>query len=151
MSFWNMFRIGSSALSAQRLRLDLISNNIANIETTSTEEGGPYQRQDVRFQAQQSDPMFSDLISSRVPYLDSGPRGEGGVSVAEIVSDDSPGPRVYDPSHPDADEDGYVEYPNVNLAVEMTNMLSATRSYEANLTVIEAARSMALKSLEIGR
>jgi flagellar basal-body rod protein FlgC len=151
MSFWNMLRIGASALSAQRLRLDLISNNIANIETTSTTEGGPYRRQDVRFKAQDSDPMFSQLISSRVPFEESQKVGRGGVSVAEIVQDDEPGPRVYDPTHPDADEDGYVEYPNVNLAVEMTNMLSATRSYEANLTVIEAARRMALKSLEIGR
>ncbi len=151
MSFWNMFRIGSSALSAQRLRLDLISNNIANIETTSTEEGGAYRRQDVRFRAQANDPMFSEMISSRIPFANSDRPGRGGVSVAEVVEDDSPGPRVYDPTHPDADDDGYVEYPNVNLAVEMTNMLSATRSYEANLSVIEAARRMAMKALEIGR
>jgi len=151
MGFWNMLRIGSSALSAQRLRLDLISNNIANIETTSTEEGGPYRRQDVRFKSQENDPNFSQLINSQIPFADSHQLGRGGVAVETIIEDDTQGPRVYDPSHPDADEDGYVEYPNVDLAVEMTNMLSATRSYEANLTVISAAKRMALKSLEIGR
>ena len=151
MSFWNMLRIGSSALSAQRLRLDLISNNIANIETTSTEEGGPYRRQDVRFRAQESGGGFADLIRSRITGRGSLDQGDGGVQVAEIIEDDSPGPRIYDPDHPDADEEGYVEYPNVDLAVEMTNMLSATRSYEANLSVIDAAKRMALKSLEIGR
>jgi len=151
MSFWNMLRIGSSALSAQRLRLDLISNNIANIETTSTEEGGPYRRQDVRFRARESGGGFADLIRSRITGRGSLGQGDGGVQVAEILEDDSPGPRIYDPDHPDADEEGYVEYPNVDLAVEMTNMLSATRSYEANLSVIDAAKRMALKSLEIGK
>lgn len=151
MSFWNMLRIGSSALSAQRLRLDLISNNIANIETTHTEEGGPYRRQDVRFQAVESSGGFRGLIRARLSGQDRAADGTGGVKVSEIIEDDRPGPRVYDPNHPDADEEGYVEYPNVDLAVEMTNMLSATRSYEANLTVIDAAKRMALKSLEIGK
>ena len=157
MSFWNMLRLGSSALSAQRLRLDLISNNIANIETTSTEEGGPYRRQDVRFRALDarqgitSLPSFSDLTRSRFFGSGGSSTDQGGVEVSEIIQDDRPGPKVYEPSHPDADEEGYVEYPNVDLAVEMTNMLSATRSYEANLSVIDAAKRMAQKSLEIGR
>jgi flagellar basal-body rod protein FlgC len=151
MSFWNMLRIGSSALSAQRLRLDLISNNIANIETTHTEAGGPYRRQDVRFQAVESGGGFRSLIRARLSGRLQAADETGGVKVSEILEDDRPGPRVYDPGHPDADEEGYVEYPNVDLAVEMTNMLSATRSYEANLTVINAAKRMALKSLEIGK
>lgn len=151
MSFWNCLRIGASALSAQRLRLDLISNNIANAQTTRTETGEPYQRQDVVFAAQQQNRFLPAFLAARLkgkPGLDA---NTGGVQVQQIVTNDQPGPQVYDPSHPDADEDGYVTYPNVNLVVEMTNMLSATRSYEANLTVIEAAKRMALKALDIGR
>jgi flagellar basal-body rod protein FlgC len=151
MSFWNSLRIGASALSAQRLRLDLIANNIANAETTRTAEGGAYQRKDVVFAPQGANsflPRFLQAISNKgsQPEL-----GSAGVRAASIVTDQAAGPRVYDPTHPDADEEGYVTYPNVNLVVEMTNMLSATRSYEANLAVIDAAKRMAIKALEIGR
>lgn len=151
MSFWNSLRIGASALSAQRLRLDLIANNIANAETTRTAEGGAYQRQDVVF-APQGANSFLPRVLQAMRGKDSLPElGSAGVRAASIVTDQTPGSRVYDPTHPDADEEGFVEYPNVNLVVEMTNMLSATRSYEANLTVIDAAKRMALKALEIGR
>lgn len=151
MSFWDTLRIGSSALSAQRLRLDVIANNIANAETTRTEEGGPYQRQDVVFTEKANRSFLPYFIQAR-RNTGTAPEADGkGVNVAAIVADPEPGPRVYDPSHPDADESGYVTYPNVNLVVEMTNMLSATRSYEANLSVIEAAKQMALRALEIGR
>ncbi len=151
MSFWTSLRIGASALTAQRLRLDLISNNIANAETTRTAAGGPYQRQDVNFQAENSDPFLPTFIqasrnSSQVPISTL-----GGVKVASIVTDKDPGQRVYDPTHADADAQGYVTYPNVNLVVEMTNMMSATRSYEANLASIEATKRMALKALDISR
>jgi len=155
MSFWNVLRIGASALNAQRLRLDIISNNIANAETTRTETGGPYQRQDVLFTPQESRSSFSEqflpefLRSDRVQNPTQSV--QGGVKVASILTDERSGPRVYDPTHPDADAEGFVTYPNVNLAVEMTNMLSATRSYEAGLTIVNAARRMALKALEIGR
>ncbi|MGB9640442.1 MAG: flagellar basal body rod protein FlgC [Anaerolineales bacterium] len=155
MSFWNSLRIASSALSAQRLRLDIISNNIANAETTRTAEGGPYQRQDVVFSPQGANPLmptFLNVLRSFRGGNGSLPvQGVSGVRVNEIVTDNSPGPRVYDPSHPDADADGYVNYPNVNLVVEMTNMLSATRSYEAGLAVVDASKRMAQKALEIGR
>jgi len=137
MSFWSVLRISSSGLRAQRLRLDLIANNVANVETTRSDDGGPYQRSDVIFRR------------SGDPRRVTGP--VGGVRVEKIVRDSEPGPRIYDPSHPDADEEGYVTYPNVNIVVEMTNMISATRSYEANLSVIEAAKRLALKALEIGR
>jgi flagellar basal-body rod protein FlgC len=148
MSFWDSLRIGASGLLAQRLRLDVISNNIANAQTTRTAEGGPYRRQDVVFTAQNQSSFLPAFIAAR--------RGEphaitSGVQVATITSDASEGPRVYDPTHPDADDEGYVSYPNVNPVIEMTNMLSATRSYEANLTVIDAAKRMALKALDIGR
>lgn len=150
MSFWQALRISSSALSAQRLRLDLIANNVANAETTRTEDGGPYKRQDVVFVAQGRNLPFSTYLpvgrdlSARTLNMD-------GVRASEIVTDETTGTSVYDPTHPDADEEGMVTYPNVNLVVEMTNMMSATRSYEANLTLIDAARAMAISALEIGR
>jgi len=151
MSFWNALRIGSSALSAQRLRLDVISNNIANAETTRTESGGPYKRKDVVFTPDGQNTFLPALISAnRKSEITPGTK-LGGVRVAQIVEDQESGPKVYDPTHPDADAEGYVTFPNVNLAVEMTNMLSATRSYEASLNVIDMAKKMAMKALEIGR
>ena len=148
MSFWQALRIGSSGLTAQRLRLDLISNNIANAQTTRTENGTPYQRQDVIFTPEGGNSSIPSSVAAR--------RGElgleqGGVRVAQIITDTEAGPRVYDPNNPDADADGYVNYPNVDITVEMTNMLSATRSYEANLAAVEAVKRMALKALEIGK
>jgi len=148
MSFWESLRIGASGLTAQRLRLDLISNNIANAQTTRTEKGGPYQRQDVVFMAEGSNPALPGPVAARRNTLGN---LQGGVKVSEILTDTTGGPRVYDPTHPDADADGYVNYPNVDIVVEMTNMLSATRSYEANLTTIEAIKRMAIKALEIGK
>ncbi|MCX6059054.1 MAG: flagellar basal body rod protein FlgC [Chloroflexi bacterium] len=148
MSFWESLRIGATGLTAQRLRLDLISNNIANAQTTRTEKGGAYQRQDVVFMPEEKKAYLPEVIAARRDQLSS---LQGGVRVAEITTDTETGPRVYDPTHPDADTDGFVTYPNVNIVVEMTNMLSATRSYEANLASIEAVKRMALKALEIGR
>jgi flagellar basal-body rod protein FlgC len=148
MSFWEALRIGSSGLTAQRLRLDLISNNIANAQTTRTENGGAYQRQDVVFMPEEENSFLPKLVAAR---RDPSNNVQGGVRVAEITTDAQTGARVYDPTHPDADQDGYVTYPNVDIVVEMTNMLSATRSYEANLAAVEAVKRMALKALEIGR
>ncbi len=149
MSFWNSLRIGLSGLTAQRLRLDLISNNIANAQTTRTEKGGAYQRQDVIFMPEEQNDFLPKLVAAR--RNQQGSSLQGGVRVAEITTDTETGPRVYDPTNPDADVDGYVTYPNVDIVVEMTNMLSATRSYEANLASVEASKRMALKALEIGR
>jgi flagellar basal-body rod protein FlgC len=154
MSFWDTLRIGASGLSAQHLRLDVISNNIANAETTRTESGGPYQRQDVVFEAKD----FSSYLPANVQSVVKGNAGlefdstqQGGVKVTQVTTDTTPGQRVYDPTHPNADADGYVTYPNVDLVTEMTNMISASRSYEANLSVIDAAKSMATKALDIGK
>jgi flagellar basal-body rod protein FlgC len=152
MSFWDSLRIGASALNAQRLRLDVISNNIANAETTRTQQGGPYKRQEVVFSAEGEQRTFlphwvpARRNSAATPALP-----VEGVQVNRIQQDETPGQRVYDPTHPDADAEGYVEYPNVNIVTEMTNMLSATRSYEAALASIEATKRMALRALEIGR
>jgi flagellar basal-body rod protein FlgC len=150
MSFWRAIRISASALAAQRLRLDVIANNVANAETTRTDEGGAYKRQDVYFSAQGAQIPFSTFLPSH-KTIDDKELNLNGVKVTEVITDTTPGTTVYDPSHPDADENGYVTYPNVNLAVEMTNMLSATRSYEASLSVLDAARTMATSALEIGR
>ncbi len=146
MSFWEALRIGASGLTAQRMRLDLISNNIANAQTTRTAEGGPYKRQDVVFSAAESDSFRPAFISA---LQGAGGQTSGGVRVSQIITDETDGTIVYDPTHPDANEEGYVEYPNVDPVVEMTNMLSASRSYEANLTIIEAAKSMAQRALDI--
>jgi flagellar basal-body rod protein FlgC len=153
MSFWNSLRISASGLTSQRLRLDMISNNIANAQTTRTAAGGAYKRQDVVFTPQTPGSTLPPFIAARLANSPVASRMNqvGGVEVAQIVTDNETGPRVYDPSHPDADKDGYVTYPNVNLVVEMTNMLSATRSYEANLAVVDAAKRMALKALDIGK
>lgn len=139
------FRIATSALTSQRLRMDIIANNVANAETTRTEDGGPYQKQTVVFQAEEGERTLPVKLPGRLR------EPIHGVRVAEILKDDSPGNRVYDPNHPDADEEGFVNYPNVNVVTEMTDMLSATRSYEANVTVFNALKNMALKALDIGR
>lgn len=151
MSFWTALRIGSSGMSAQRLRMDIISNNVANAETTRTAEGGPYKRQDVVFMPKAQSTFLPEFVRARQAQNTESTSEERGVKVAEVTTDDSEGLKVYDPSHPDADEEGFVTYPNVNLVVEMTNMLSATRSYEANLAVINFAKQMALRAIDIGR
>jgi flagellar basal-body rod protein FlgC len=151
MSFWNSLRISESGLTAQRLRLDLISNNIANAQTTHTAAGGPYKRQDVVFTPAGSSNFLPSQIASKVNGLPGGSSQTGGVQVQQIVTDQTAGSRVYDPTNPDADAQGYVQQTNVNLVTEMTNMLSATRSYEANLSVVEASKRMATEALDIGK
>jgi flagellar basal-body rod protein FlgC len=150
MSFWTSLRISSSALFAQRLRLDTISNNVANAETTKTETGGAYQRKDVVLTAANKVPFLANLMMTKRSIGEKALNLQG-VKVAQIKTDTTPGEKVFEPSNPNADTDGYVTYPNVNLVVEMTNMLSATRSYEANLSMVEAAKTMANKAIEIGR
>lgn len=142
-----IFQTTASALTAQRLRMDVLANNVANVETTRTEAGGPYKRQQVVFVADQSGSGFTPPIPAAVNVKTPG----RGVRVQAILTDDTPGQRLYDPTHPDADAEGFVSYPNVNVVTEMTDMLSATRSYEANVTVFNALKNMALRALDIGR
>ncbi|HPU45391.1 MAG: flagellar basal body rod protein FlgC [Clostridiaceae bacterium] len=151
MSFFRSFNISSSALTAQRLRMDVIAQNIANVNTTRTEDGTPYRRKTLVFQERESAP-FSQYLSraSRERFL-SGSGAGGGVRVTAIVEDPSPFREVYDPGHPDADENGIVQMPNVDIITEMVNMISATRAYEANVTALDASKAMASKALEIGR
>lgn len=144
MNFLDALQTSSSGLSAQRIRMNLISSNLANIHTTRTPDGGPYVRKAAVFAAQQAGQSFRDILNARI----SGKLPE--VKVNEIIKDDRPPITKYDPQHPDADENGYVALPNINLMEEMVNMLTASRSYEANVTAINATKDMALKALEIG-
>jgi len=150
MSFWTSLRISSTALFAQRLRLDTISNNVANAETTKTETGKEYQRKDVVLQANNRVPFLANLMLTNRSIGEKALNLQG-VKVAEIKTDTTPGKTVYEPTNVNADENGNVTYPNVDLVVEMTNMLSATRSYEANLSMVDAAKSMANRAIEIGK
>ena len=152
------FDIAASGLTAQRLRLDLIANNLANVNTTRGPDGGPYRRLVPVFQERAL--PFWQVLQQRWA-AGTGAAGPGsspapaapaaGVRVAAIVPDPAPFRMVYDPGHPDAGPDGYVAYPNVDPLVEMVNLVAATRAYEANVAVFNAARAMALRALEIGR
>jgi flagellar basal-body rod protein FlgC len=147
MGFLNSLDIGASALTAQRLRMDIISQNIANAETTRTENGGPYRRKVVVFEERAADGSFSDYLNKSGQEKLTG----RGVRVARIVEDPSAFKKVYDPGNPDANAEGYVEMPNVDTITEMVNMISANRAYEANITAMNTTKSMALKTLEIGK
>ena len=145
MGFLGSLDISASALTAQRLRMDVISENIANIDTTRTDSGEPYRRKYVVFSAVENDDAFSSYMNtagenSRV----------GGVYVSQIGEDQSEFILEYDPTNVDANEDGYVAKPNVDLSQEMVDMVSAYRSYEANVTAFNASKDMAVKALEIG-
>lgn len=148
---FRVLRTAGSALSTQRLRLNVIANNIANVNTTSSTDGGAYHRR--RIVVEPNEKAFQlPLPASFSAASNLGPDdGIQGVRAREIVVDDAPGPRVYEPGHPNADADGYVEYPNVDIVTEMTDMISATRSYQANVTVIDSIKELAMKALEIGR
>lgn len=147
MSFFNSLDISASGLTAQRLRMDLISQNIANANTTKTENGTPYRRKILVFQQRGGDRPFSEYLSD----ASKAKIGAAGVRVLRVAEDQTPFKRIYDPSNPEADKEGYVSMPNVDVTAEMINMISASRSYEANISALNAAKGMAMKALEIGR
>ncbi|MDM8312329.1 MULTISPECIES: flagellar basal body rod protein FlgC [Clostridium] len=134
MSIFGGMRISASGLSAERLRLDVISSNIANVRTTRTEKGGAYVRKTA---------VFSENYDRNMGML--------GVKAVKIEKDNSPLKKEYNPTHPDANAEGYVEYPNVDLLVEMSDLISASRSYESNVDTLNAQKNMISKALEIGR
>ncbi len=139
-------RISSSGMAAQRMRLNTISSNLANINTTQTPEGGAYRRKDVVFQAMPDARNFGEIFSS------SDPKGSmQRVQVVDVVSDTRAPLMKYQPNHPDANPEGFVAYPNINMMEEMTNMIQASRAYEANVSAMQASKDMALTALEIGR
>lgn len=141
--FFDILNVSASALSAQRFRLNVISSNLANAETTRTPQGGPYRRRDVVFSA--VTPVFQQILRANVdPNL-------RGVRVVQVIEDPRPFRVVFNPSHPDADINGYVALPNVQPFEEMVNLVAAARSYEANVEVFNATKMMLLKALEIGK
>ncbi len=144
MDFFTAMSVSSSALTAERTRINLISSNLANVNSTRTAEGGPYKRKDAVFSATQLSEPFAKMLTRAGRSLEK-------VDVTSIVEDSNPPRLQYDPSHPDANPQGYVAMPNVNVIEEMTDMISATRTYEANVTAAQAAKSMAMKTLELGR
>ena len=143
MQAFDTMSISASGLSAERLRMDTISSNIANANTTRTEEGGPYIRKVAVFQESLQNEMNKE--TGTIGKISKGVKAVG------VVEDDSELQRIYDPSHPDADEEGYVRMPNVNILNEMVDLIASTRAYEANVTAMNATKSMMLKTLEIGR
>ncbi len=146
MGFFRSLDISASGLTAQRLRMDIISENLANISTTRTAAGGPYRRRFTTFE-QAGTPAFSSVLQNT---LDNG-YASAGVRVASIQEDPSEFKRVYDPTHPDAGADGFVLMPNVDVEREMVDMISASRAYEANVTAMNALKAMAVKALNIGK
>ncbi len=146
MAFLNSLNIAGSGLTATRLRMDVISENIANSSTTRTEDGGPYRRKAVVYKAVEGN-SFNSILNNK---LNNGQAGAG-VQVTEIVEDPSDFKMVYNPTHPDADENGYVAMPNVDTTQEMLDMMSATRVYDMNINALNSVKSMASKALEIGR
>lgn len=147
MAFMNAFNISASGLSAQRMRLDVAAENITNINTTRTQAGGAYKRKMVVFESIGGSD-FQKIFNETA--LRNGGR-PAGVRVSEIVEDDRAFKSVYNPNHPDADEQGYVMMPNVDLLKETVDSMAATRAYDANVTAFNAIKTMAAKALEIGR
>ena len=143
MSLFNLLSVSASGMSAQRKRAELLVENMANAETTRTPEGGPYRRKDAIFE---SDPQSSPFGVAFQRELRNGPVG---VKVAEIVEDTREPERRYQPNHPDADEKGYVAYPNINPAEDMVDLLNATRSYHGNVSAMQAVKDMLHRSIEL--
>lgn len=145
MSIFNSMNVSATGLTAERLRMDTIAKNIANANTTRTANGSPYRRQVVVFKTRENNNPFSKVLTNATRKQ----TNMAGVEVVGIKNDNSPLKKVYDPGHPDSDQEGYVMMPNVDVVTEMANMISASRGYEANVTALNAAKSMALKALEI--
>ena len=146
MGLFQSFNISASGMTAERFRTDIIAENIANLNSTSTPDGGPYRRKIVTFSEREVTP-FSQFYSASKNALVG-----NGVKVTKVTEDyETDFIKEYDPSNPDADENGYVSYPNVNTVTEMTDLIDATRAYEANTTAFQASKAMAEKGLTIGK
>ena len=144
MDFLSSMRISSSGMTANRRRMNTISSNIANVNTARTPEGGPYRRKDVVLEAIPDAKSFGEILDTNQKKLNR-------VQVTDIAVDQTAPRLVYDPNHIDANEQGYVAYPNINLMEEMAGMIQATRAYEANASALGASKNMAMTALEIGR
>ena len=150
MSMFGGIDASASGLTAERLRMDVISNNIANVNTTRTATGGPYRRQYVVFEPREADKQsFSSMLTGAMAStkLQAG----DGVRAVGIETDSTQGNLIYDPGHPDANAQGYVQHSNVNIVNEMVDMITASRAYEANVTAVNTAKSMAAKALDMSK
>ena len=145
MNFMDALNASATGLSAQRLRMNLIASNLANVNTPQAKEGSAYHRKDAVFAAKTQQSDFGDALARHL-YP-----GMNGVQVVAIRDDDRPPLLKYDPTHPDANADGFISLPNINVVEEMVNMISASRSYEANVTAVKASKDMAVSALEIGK
>lgn len=146
MGLFQAFDICASGMTAQRFRTDIIAENVANVNTTRTEDGTPYRRKMVTFAERDKD-TFHTLFTNKTRRY-----GGNGVKVAKVLDDEETDYIMkYDPSHPDADENGYVSYPNVNIVQEMTDLIDASRGYEANVTAFNSVKSMAQVGLQVGK
>jgi flagellar basal-body rod protein FlgC len=144
MSLFSLLSVSASGMSAQRARAELLVENLANSETTRTAEGGPYRRKDAVFASEPAESPFSSIFDSQLSQPE-------GVKVSQIVVDDREPDRRYLPGHPDADKDGYVAYPRINPAEDMVDLMSATRSYQANVAAISAVKDMIQRSIDLLR
>ncbi len=145
MSLFGALAVSASGMDAQRVRAELITENLANADTTRTPQGGPYRRKDAVFTSTSFGDSFSQALS------DAGSRGLEGVSVSKINIDDSDPERRYLPGHPDADPQGYVAFPKISPAEEMVDLMSASRGYQANVTAISSVKDMIARSIELFR
>jgi flagellar basal-body rod protein FlgC len=145
MDLLSSLRISSSGLSAQRKRMESVSSNIANAQTTQTAEGGPYRKKEVVFGSEPARDSFAEILEGEIDAQ------AQTVHVTEVTNSDKPPILKYEPNHPDANQDGYVAYPDINVMAEMADMIEAQRAYEANVSAINVTKSMAAKTLEIGR
>lgn len=147
MSMFGAIDAAGSGLTAERLRMDVISNNIANANTTRTAEGGAYRRKVVIFEPRSEETSkFAQVLADETQQ-----KPGNGVRATGIVADNAPLRMVYNPGHPDANNEGYVEMPNLNIVTEMVDMITASRAYEANVTAVNSAKSMAMRALDIGK
>lgn len=151
IKLFSALETSASALTAERLRMDVIANNIANVSTTRTPEGGPYRRQMVVLGSRPSFSAALQEASGQAGGADPTARVGRGVRVVQIVQDQRPFKLKYDPTHPDADANGYVQLPNVETVTEMVDLISASRAYEANVTALNAFKQMVSTALQIGR
>jgi|SRR6201996_8046307 flagellar basal-body rod protein FlgC len=146
MSLFDALNISASGLTAQRLRMDVTSANLANAQTTRTPEGGPYKRQDVVLQEQSGNGTFAGSLAGAIGGSTSEPAG---VEVAAIIDDTTPLKKVYEPGNPEADKEGYVTMPNVNPVTEMTDLIDASRSYQADVTAMQTTKTVMQKTIEL--
>lgn len=142
MSLFSVLSIGESGMEAQRARAELLTENLANAETTRTPEGGPYRRKDVVFESASTTSPFSSVFDAQL-------QSTGGVAVSDVITDTSAPERRFMPGHPDADVDGYVAFPHINPAEDMVDLMGASRGYEANVAAIGAVKDMIQKSIDL--